>query len=277
MVCAFYGYLRKIDLGGMVRIQYLIVILIIFKLQPIIFQLSCNASMGSITVKTVNGELISSSDQITISNTTIKTLASHERNITINDVSGTMMVTGFSNILTSTTLNSNHNGVVLVSGNTTLILPNPSITLGIRYTIKKIDSSNNIVTISGIVDGESNPQLVEQNSYITIISNWNAWYKIAYYQTATTTIENQTYISNSLGMTFRLIPAGTFVMGSPTDELGRDSDETQYTVTLTRAYYVQTTEVTQGQWQSVMNTNPSTFADCGYNCPKTTNHGRQRS
>jgi len=68
-------------------------------------------------------------------------------------------------------------------------------------------------------------------------------------------------------MTFRLIPAGTFVMGSPTDELGRDSDETQYTVTLTRAYYIQTTEVTQGQWQSVMNTNPSTFADCGYNCP----------
>ena len=222
--------------------------------------------MGSITAKAVNGELISSSDYIKISCTTIKTLASHERNITINDVSGTMMVTGFSNILTSTTLTSNNNGVVLVSGNTTLTLPDPSNTLGIKYTIKKIDSLSNIVTISGIVDGESSPQLTVQNSYITIISNGNAWYKIAEYAAETTT-ENQTYIINTLGMTFRLIPAGTFVMGSPTDELGRGTDEDQYTVTLSEPYYIQTTEVTQGQWKAVMGSNPSSFTDCGLNCP----------
>jgi hypothetical protein len=142
--------------------------------------------------------LVSSSDQIKISSTTIKTLASQERNITINDVSGTIMVTGFSNIVLSTTLNSSHNGAILVSGNTTLALPDPSNTLGIRYTIKKIDSSSNIVTISGIVDGESNPKLIEENSYITIISNGNAWYKIAE-SASETTSENQTYISNSLG------------------------------------------------------------------------------
>jgi formylglycine-generating enzyme required for sulfatase activity len=177
------------------------------------------------------------------------------------------MVTGFSNILTSTTLNSSHNGVILVSGNTTLSLPSASSNTGIQFTIKKIDTSASTVTISGTIDGESDPQLTEQNSYITIISNGNAWYKVAEYVSAETSTENQTYISNSLGMTFRLIPAGTFVMGSPSDELGRGSDETQYTVTISESFYIQTTEVTQGQWKAVMGNNPSSFDSCGLNCP----------
>jgi formylglycine-generating enzyme required for sulfatase activity len=44
------------------------------------------------------------------------------------------------------------------------------------------------------------------------------------------------------------IPAGTFTMGSPTDELSRLSDETQHTVTLTQDFYLGKTEVTQNQW-----------------------------
>ena len=43
-----------------------------------------------------------------------------------------------------------------------------------------------------------------------------------------------------------LIPNGTFTMGSPTNEVGRDSDEVQHQVTLTNDYYVMTKEVTQG-------------------------------
>jgi len=75
--------------------------------------------------------------------------------------------------------------------------------------------------------------------------------------------------TNSLGMTFVRIEPGTFMMGSPEDELGRNSDETQHQVTLTQIYYMQTTEVTQGQWKSVMgsNRNPSYFSDCGDDCP----------
>ena len=73
--------------------------------------------------------------------------------------------------------------------------------------------------------------------------------------------------TNSLGMTFTLIPAGTFTMGSPTGELGRNSDETQHQVTLTQSYYMQTTEVTQGQWQAMMGRNPSGFLSCGDDCP----------
>ncbi len=73
--------------------------------------------------------------------------------------------------------------------------------------------------------------------------------------------------TNSLGMTFKYIPPGTFTMGSPTDEPGRDSDETQHQVTLTQGYYLQTTEITQGQWKAVMGSNPSSFSSCGDDCP----------
>jgi formylglycine-generating enzyme required for sulfatase activity len=54
---------------------------------------------------------------------------------------------------------------------------------------------------------------------------------------------------NPIGMRFVLIPSGTFQMGSPADELGREEDETLHPVTLTRPYYLQTTEVTNRQYR----------------------------
>jgi formylglycine-generating enzyme required for sulfatase activity len=72
--------------------------------------------------------------------------------------------------------------------------------------------------------------------------------------------------TNSMGQTFVLIPSGTFNMGSPEDEPGRDSDETLHQVTLTKSYYLQTTEVTQAQWEAVMGNNPSFFSGCP-DCP----------
>ena len=76
--------------------------------------------------------------------------------------------------------------------------------------------------------------------------------------------------TNSLGMTFKLIPAGTFTMGSPENELGRSSDETSHQVTLSNQFYIQTKEVTQGQWEKVMGSNPSHFSNCGTDCPVET-------
>jgi formylglycine-generating enzyme required for sulfatase activity len=72
---------------------------------------------------------------------------------------------------------------------------------------------------------------------------------------------------NSLGMTFRYIPPGNFMMGSGSKEPGRDRDETRHEVTLTRGFYMQTTETTQKQWRDAMGTNPSTFVQCGGECP----------
>ena len=54
---------------------------------------------------------------------------------------------------------------------------------------------------------------------------------------------------------------GTFMMGSPKDEKGRDSDETQHEVTLTKGFYLGKYEVTQAQWEKVMGSNPSRFKE----------------
>ena len=59
--------------------------------------------------------------------------------------------------------------------------------------------------------------------------------------------------------TFAQVKAGTFLMGSPLDEAGRDNDEIQHKVTLTQAFEIQTTEVTQLQYFLVMDYNPSHF------------------
>jgi formylglycine-generating enzyme required for sulfatase activity len=63
-------------------------------------------------------------------------------------------------------------------------------------------------------------------------------------------------IVNSIGMKLAFIPAGEFQMGSPEDEPDRSGDETQHTVTITNPFYMQTTEVTQGQWTALMVTEP---------------------
>jgi formylglycine-generating enzyme required for sulfatase activity len=92
-----------------------------------------------------------------------------------------------------------------------------------------------------------------------------------------------TIYTNPIGMKFSLIPAGSFVMCSPNGsgdgygtpprlpdwpaEGGRQSVERQHVVTLTQAFYMQTTEVTQGQWVQVMGSNPSHFTSCGSDCP----------
>jgi formylglycine-generating enzyme required for sulfatase activity len=55
------------------------------------------------------------------------------------------------------------------------------------------------------------------------------------------------------------IQPGTFMMGSPESEPGRDDDETQYQVRLTKGFYLGKYPVTQAQYQAVMKTNPSRF------------------
>ena len=75
------------------------------------------------------------------------------------------------------------------------------------------------------------------------------------------------HITNKLGMEFVLIPPGEFLMGSPEDEPERYDNEKQHRVIISRAFYMQTTTVTQGQWEKLMGNNPSHFEDEGENCP----------
>lgn len=52
---------------------------------------------------------------------------------------------------------------------------------------------------------------------------------------------------------------GSFIMGSPPEETGRESDEKQHRVTIAKQYWIGVFEVTQAQWESVMKNNPSHF------------------
>jgi formylglycine-generating enzyme required for sulfatase activity len=73
--------------------------------------------------------------------------------------------------------------------------------------------------------------------------------------------------TNSIGMKFVPIPAGSFMMGSPREETGRYDDEILHKVTITKPFYMQTTQVTQRQWQALMEHNPSRFNTEGDDCP----------
>ena len=62
--------------------------------------------------------------------------------------------------------------------------------------------------------------------------------------------------SNTVGMEFKLLPRGEFLMGSPSKERFRQQDETQHKVEITDDFWIGTTEVTQGQWRRVMQSTP---------------------
>jgi len=63
------------------------------------------------------------------------------------------------------------------------------------------------------------------------------------------------------GVTMDLVrvKAGTFTMGSPAGETGRDPDEVEHAVTLTTDFYLGKYEVTQEQYEAVTGKNPSRF------------------
>ena len=69
-------------------------------------------------------------------------------------------------------------------------------------------------------------------------------------------------MQNSIGMKLALIPGGEFLMGSPASEVGRDDDESQHRVRITKPFYMGIHEVTVGQFKRfVAATNYKTEAE----------------
>ena len=67
-------------------------------------------------------------------------------------------------------------------------------------------------------------------------------------------------------------PPGEFTMGSPPSEKDREDNEDQVEVTLTGGFWLGRTEVTQGQWEAVMGTEPwkgQTYVREGADYPAT--------
>jgi formylglycine-generating enzyme required for sulfatase activity len=81
--------------------------------------------------------------------------------------------------------------------------------------------------------------------------------------TGRTKPQSSTY-KNKYSMEFALIPAGRFMMGSTN---GLPDEKPVHQVTISQPFYMGKYEVTQGQWQAMMGNNPSSFKDCGGNCP----------
>jgi formylglycine-generating enzyme required for sulfatase activity len=75
---------------------------------------------------------------------------------------------------------------------------------------------------------------------------------------------------NGLKLKLCWCPPGTFTMGSPAGESGRYSDENQVSVTLSRGFWLGKYEVTQGEWQAVMGSNPSGFSSSSSQAPVET-------
>jgi len=94
------------------------------------------------------------------------------------------------------------------------------------------------------------------------------------------------YITNRFGMQLAWIPPGNFMMGSTATDLAsleaeckrlvstctyKPTDEgPERRVTIARGFWMGRYEVTQGQYEAVMGTNPSKFKICGKDCPVET-------
>ncbi len=102
---------------------------------------------------------------------------------------------------------------------------------------------------------------------LTAIEPWAGWTPDRAQRDEATRLSQPVAVHNTQGMDFALIPAGTFRMGSPEDEDGRYSDEDLHTVTISRAYYLKATEVTQGEFAELMGFNPSYFQNAGLDAP----------
>ncbi len=70
-------------------------------------------------------------------------------------------------------------------------------------------------------------------------------------------LDNEEY--KTVKLVLARISAGTFSMGSPEDEIGRFSNETAHSVTLSKDFYVGVFEITQVQYENVMGENPSRY------------------
>jgi len=79
-------------------------------------------------------------------------------------------------------------------------------------------------------------------------------------------------LGGTVAMPYQYIPAGTFTMGSPVTEVGRLTNEPQREVTITRPFMMQTTEVTQAQWEAVSGgINPTCDGPAGACAPANDN------
>ena len=115
------------------------------------------------------------------------------------------------------------------------------------------------ITITGTVDMNST------GTYLLTYTVADAAGNTATANRTVTVVGNRSVDLNAtVAMDMLWVPAGTFTMGSPTTEAGRQSDrEDEHNVSLTKGFYLGKYEVTQAQYEAVTGTNPSEFNATG--------------
>lgn len=95
--------------------------------------------------------------------------------------------------------------------------------------------------------------LVEESARLNQVAtvSWLTSHWFAHGQTATLDLGNRTV------MEFVWIPPGSFLMGTPEDEVGAPNERPLGHVAISNGFWVGATEVTQRQWTTVMGSNPS--------------------
>ena len=104
------------------------------------------------------------------------------------------------------------------------------------------------VTVTGTVDMNTT------GTYLLTYSVADAAGNTATANRTVTVVGNRSVDLNAtVAMDMLWVPAGTFTMGSPTTEAGRQSDrEDEHNVSLTQGFYLGKYEVTQAQYEAVM-------------------------
>ena len=122
-----------------------------------------------------------------------------------------------------------------------------------NYAIANIGQAKNLFSFSAVVD--TNVFLI-----IDLSGGFAASaYPVSYMKDIPA--EGWTDEYKTSKMVLRKISAGTFMMGNPNGEVGQCPDAAQYTVTLTKDFYIGVFEVTQRQWELVMGNRPSYFTN----------------
>ena len=110
--------------------------------------------------------------------------------------------------------------------------------IGFRIALQPLPKKYMVVDLSGGTSAASYPV-----SYLSGVpeGGWGDEYK-------------------TMKLVLRLVQPGTFTMGSPSGEIGRDTSATgelQHQVTLTKPYYIGIFEMTQGQYKCITGNNPA--------------------
>ena len=133
-------------------------------------------------------------------------------------------------------------------------LPRPFIDPGVEAHDARDGNITDQIVVTGTVDMNST------GTYLLTYSVQDAAGNPATATRTVTVVGNRTVDLNAtVAMDMIWCPPGTFTMGSPTTEAGRQADrEDEHNVSLTKGFYLGKYEVTQAQYEAVMTGNTET-------------------